>query len=79
MDSNTLLAIIQAGTGVGIGLEAKSEIEIAPIVWKAAQSGRLALDAESAERLDGAAIDWEAGPEVGFVLRHPDAALVEFC
>jgi Fe-S cluster assembly iron-binding protein IscA len=39
----------------------------------------IALDAESKERLDGAVIDWEAGPESGFVLRHPDAALVDFC
>jgi Fe-S cluster assembly iron-binding protein IscA len=39
----------------------------------------LALDAESRERLQGAVIDWEASPEEGFVLRHPDAALVEFC
>jgi Fe-S cluster assembly iron-binding protein IscA len=40
---------------------------------------RIAMDAESLARLDGALIDWEAGPEPGFVLRHPDAALVEFC
>jgi Fe-S cluster assembly iron-binding protein IscA len=37
----------------------------------------IAADAESAERLDGAVIDWE--PLGGFVLRHPDASLVEFC
>lgn len=40
---------------------------------------RIALDAESWARLDGAIIDWETGPEPGFVLRHPDAVLVEFC
>ena len=40
---------------------------------------RIAVDAESLARLDGAVIDWETGPEPGFVLRHPDAALVEFC
>jgi Fe-S cluster assembly iron-binding protein IscA len=40
---------------------------------------RIAVDAESFTRLDGAIIEWEAGPEAGFVLRHPDAALVEFC
>ena len=40
---------------------------------------RIAVDAESLARLDGAVIDWEAGPDSGFVLRHPDAALVEFC
>ena len=40
---------------------------------------RVALDAESRDRLEGMVIDWDAGPEPGFVLRHPDAALVEFC
>ena len=40
---------------------------------------RIAVDAESFARLDGALIDWEAGPAGGFLLRHPDAALVEFC
>ena len=40
---------------------------------------RIAVDAESLARLDGAIIDWEAGPGSGFILRHPDAALVEFC
>jgi len=39
----------------------------------------IAMDAESWERLRGAVIDWEEAPERGFVLRHPDAALVEFC
>ena len=39
----------------------------------------IAMDAESLARLEGALIDWEAGPESGFLLRHPDAALVEFC
>ncbi len=40
---------------------------------------RIALDAESHGRLQGAVLDWEDGREAGFVLRHPDAALVEFC
>jgi len=40
---------------------------------------RIAMDAESFMRLDGAVIDWEADPAPGFLLRHPDAALVEFC
>ena len=40
---------------------------------------RIAMDAESFARLDGALIDWEEGPAAGFLLRHPDAALVEFC
>ncbi len=39
----------------------------------------IALDGESRERLQGAVIDWEESPELGFVLRHPDAALVDFC
>ena len=40
---------------------------------------RVSLDAQSRETLHGAVIDWEEGPQGGFVLRHPDAALVEFC
>ena len=39
----------------------------------------IALDAESRDRLRGAVIDWEDGPDRGFVLQHPDAALAEFC
>lgn len=39
----------------------------------------IALDAESEARLGGGVIDWEAIPVRGFVLRHPDAALVDFC
>jgi Fe-S cluster assembly iron-binding protein IscA len=37
------------------------------------------LDAQSRETLHGAVLDWEAGAEPGFILRHPDAALVDFC
>jgi Fe-S cluster assembly iron-binding protein IscA len=40
---------------------------------------RIYLDAQSRETLDGAVIDWEEGAQGGFVLRHPEAALVEFC
>jgi Fe-S cluster assembly iron-binding protein IscA len=40
---------------------------------------RIYLDAQSRETLDGAVIDWEEDAQGGFVLRHPDAALVEFC
>jgi len=41
---------------------------------------RIFLDAQSRDTLQGAVIDWEEGPpEAGFVLRHPDAALVDFC
>jgi Fe-S cluster assembly iron-binding protein IscA len=41
---------------------------------------RFYLDGQSRDTLKGAVIDWEAGPpEAGFVLRHPDAALVDFC
>ena len=39
----------------------------------------IAMDADSRDRLGDAVIDWEAGPGGGFILRHPDAALVEFC
>lgn len=37
------------------------------------------LDAQSREALAGAVFEWEDGPGAGFVLRHPDAALVDFC
>jgi len=40
---------------------------------------RIYLDAQSRDTLQGAAIDWEEGRQGGFVLRHPDAALVDFC
>ncbi len=37
------------------------------------------LDVQSRDTLQGATIDWEDGPERGFVLRHPEAVLVDFC
>ncbi len=37
---------------------------------------RLWLDSQGAAGLDGAVIDHDG---TGFVLRHPDAAIVEFC
>jgi Fe-S cluster assembly iron-binding protein IscA len=40
---------------------------------------RIFLDAQSRDTLQGAAIDWEEGCQGGFVLRHPEAALVNFC
>jgi len=40
---------------------------------------RIGLDAKSRDDLQGALIDWEDGPGGGFLLRHADAALVEFC
>ena len=41
---------------------------------------RFYLDRQSQDTLQGAVIDWEEGPpQAGFVLRHPDAALVDFC
>jgi Fe-S cluster assembly iron-binding protein IscA len=40
---------------------------------------RIGLDTPSRDALRGAVLDWEAGPRGGFLLRHPDAALVEFC
>lgn len=40
---------------------------------------RIFLDAQSRDTLTGAVIDYEEGPQGGFVLRHPEAALVEFC
>jgi Fe-S cluster assembly iron-binding protein IscA len=40
---------------------------------------RIFLDAQSRDTLQGAVIDWEEGPQGGFVLRHPEASLVDFC
>lgn len=41
---------------------------------------RIYLDAQSRDTLQGAEMDWEeAPPQAGFVLRHPEAALVDFC
>lgn len=40
---------------------------------------RIGLDAHSRDALQGAVVDWQAGPDRGFLLRHPDAALVDFC
>jgi Fe-S cluster assembly iron-binding protein IscA len=40
---------------------------------------RIYLDAQSRDTLQGAEMDWEEGPQGGFVLRHPEAALVDFC
>jgi len=40
---------------------------------------RIYLDAQSRDTLQGATIDWEEGCQGGFVLRHPEAALVDFC
>jgi len=40
---------------------------------------RIYLDAQSRDTLQGAVFDWQEGPQGGFVLRHPDAALVDFC
>ena len=40
---------------------------------------RIYLDAQSRDTLRGATVDWEEGRQGGFVLRHPEAALVEFC
>lgn len=40
---------------------------------------RIFLDAQSRDTLKGAVMDYEDGPQGGFVLRHPEAALVDFC
>jgi len=37
------------------------------------------LDAQSRDILRGAVLDWDEGPRGGFLLRHPEAALVDFC
>jgi iron-sulfur cluster insertion protein len=48
-------------------------------VLENADGVRIFLDTQSRDSLQGAVIDWEEGLQGGFVLRHPDAALVEFC
>lgn len=48
-------------------------------VLENADGVRIFLDTQSRDSLEGAVIDWEEGLQGGFVLRHPDAALVEFC
>jgi len=40
---------------------------------------RFFLDAQSLDTLQGAVLDWDEGPGGGFLLRHPEAALVDFC
>src|SRR5512136_3019987 len=40
---------------------------------------RIGMDAQSRDALHGAVIDWEPGLGGGLLLRHADAALVEFC
>ncbi len=40
---------------------------------------RFYLDTQSRDTLQGAVIDWEEDPRGGFTLRHPEAALVDFC
>ena len=40
---------------------------------------RIYLDSQSRDTLQGATIDWQEGREGGFVLRHPEAVLVDFC
>ena len=44
-----------------------------------AEGVRFYLDVQSRDTLQGAVVDWEEGSQGGFVLRHPDAALVDFC
>lgn len=48
-------------------------------VLENADGVRIFLDTQSRDSLQGAVIDWEEGLQGGFVLRHSDAALVEFC
>ena len=40
---------------------------------------RIYLDAQSLDTLQGGSIDWEDGSRGGFLLRNPEAALVDFC
>lgn len=64
--------------GAGFRVAFTDDLANSPFVLE--QAGiRIGLDAQSRDALQGAIVDWEAGPERGFLLRHPDAALVDFC
>jgi Fe-S cluster assembly iron-binding protein IscA len=64
--------------GAGFRVAFTDDLADSPIVLEEAGI-RIGLDAQSRDALQGAVIDWEAGPGRGFLLRHPDAALVDFC
>ena len=64
--------------GAGFRATFTDDLADSPVVLEEAGI-RIGLDAQSRDALQGAIFDWEAGPEAGFLLRHPDAALVDFC
>ena len=64
--------------GAGFRVAFTDDLADSPVVLEEAGI-RIGLDVQSRDTLQGAIDDWEAGPERGFLLRHPDAALVDFC
>lgn len=64
--------------GAGFRVAFTDDLADSPVILEEAGI-RIGLDAQSRDTLQGAVVDWEAGPERGFLLRHPDAALVDFC
>ena len=64
--------------GAGFRVAFTDDLADSPVVLEEAGI-RIGLDAQSRDTLQGAVVDWAAGPERGFLLRHPDAALVDFC
>jgi Fe-S cluster assembly iron-binding protein IscA len=64
--------------GAGFRVAFTDDLGDSPVITEEAGI-RVAMDTQSRDALHGAIVDWEAGPAGGFLLRHPDAALVEFC
>lgn len=48
-------------------------------ILEAVDGIRVYLDTQSRDTPQGAVIDYEEGLQGGFTLRHPEAALVDFC
>ena len=64
--------------GAGFRVAFTDDLSDSQVLHEAA-GVRIGLDTQSRDALRGAVIDWEPGLAGGFLLRHPDAALVEFC
>lgn len=77
-DLGIRISFVYGCGGAGFRVAFTEDLADSPIVLEEAGI-RIGLDAQSRDALQGAVIDWEAGPERGFLLRHPDAALVDFC
>src|SRR5512137_1601166 len=77
-DLGIRISFVYGCGGAGFRVAFTDDLANSPVVLE--QAGiRIGLDAQSRDTLQGAVVDWEVGPERGFLLRHPDAALVDFC